>query len=133
MKRTIWLTLFILLLFVASGGCAKDGAKTVRISDADNGKTIPLRVDQVLNISLEGNPTTGYNWEVASKGLSATEQIGEPEFRPSSNLIGAGGKVTLRFLAKAKGKEKLILVYRRSWEKEAPLKEFQITIVVNGK
>ena len=130
MKKLILLTSLILLLLIPLSGCGNEGAKTVSVSEIDNGKTVQLQLGQKIKVVLEDNPTTGYNWQTDSKDMSAIEQVGPPQFQPSSKLIGAGGKITVLFLAKAKGKDRLKLVYRRSWEKKPPIKEFQIKVIV---
>ena len=57
--------------------------------------------------------------------------MGEPEFAADSDLIGAGGKVVLRFEAKAAGRTELRLVYHRPWEEDVePLKSFSVTVSV---
>jgi inhibitor of cysteine peptidase len=92
---------------------------------------VEVRVGHVIEITLAGNPTTGYRWEVADPANGVLEQIGEPQYAADSDALGAGGKFTFRFRAVAKGRAALRLVYHRPFEKSAPPEEtFTVTIVV---
>jgi inhibitor of cysteine peptidase len=85
----------------------------------------------MLVISLEGNPTTGYMWDVAELDDQVLRQIGETEFKPESDAIGAGGVQTLRFETVNSGQTTLKLVYHRPWEEGVePLETFTIQVVV---
>jgi predicted secreted protein len=84
---------------------------------------------QRFTVSLPGNRTTGYNWEVVSApGLS---QQGEPEFFADSNATGAGGMFRYSFITASVGTGGLKMVYRRPWETgTAPLTSFEITAII---
>ena len=58
-------------------------------------------------------------------------QVGETEFKPESDAIGAGGVQTLRFETVNSGQTTLKLVYHRSWEAdEEPSETFTVQVVV---
>lgn len=96
----------------------------VRLSAADDGRQIELKEGQVLVISLESNPSTGYMWEIEEADEGILRQTGKIEFEPESHLLGAPGllgapsKQILRFEAVATGQTDLRLVYRRPWEQD---------------
>ena len=96
----------------------------VKLSAKDDGCQIELKEDQVLVISLESNPSTGYMWEVEEADETILRQPGKMEFEPELHLLGASGllgapaKQILRFEAVAAGQTTLRLVYRRPWEKD---------------
>jgi inhibitor of cysteine peptidase len=103
----------------------------VELDMTDNGSQVELEVGQVLVISLEGNPTTGYTWEIGAIEESVLRQVGEVVFEPESDLVGAGGVQTLRFEAVGLGQVSLELVYHRPWEEGvAPLETFSVQIEV---
>jgi inhibitor of cysteine peptidase len=84
-----------------------------------------------VNITLAGNPTTGYTWEVSPGGSSVLEQQGDPAFKPDSSAVGSGGMMTLQFKAAQAGTINLKLIYHRTFEANvAPLHTFEVTIVV---
>ena len=104
-------------------------------ADSD-GKTITLKVGDPFDISLPGNASTGYSWQVIEGLGGVVEQLGKPDFHSNSsdpNLVGAGGTVTNHFKAAGPGTAQLKLIYHRSWEKDKPpAKTFQVTVVVSS-
>ena len=104
----------------------------VQLTAADNGSTVKLKTGQHVAIMLEANPTTGYTWAVVepSDGQIVLRQVGELEFEPESDLIGAGGVQIIKFEVVNPGQTALTLVYHRPWETDvAPLKTFVIHVV----
>jgi predicted secreted protein len=102
----------------------------IRVTEENNGGLAELGEDQVLVISLESNPSTGYLWEVAEISKNALHQVGTTEFEQTSPLLGAPGKQILRFRPVGAGRSNLKLVYHRPWEKGVdPAREFSIQVV----
>ena len=101
-----------------------------RLSEQDAGRTVELHAGDKLEVSLKGNPTTGYQWETAAVDAAILKLVGEPEFNPDSGALGAGGKVTLRLIAVAAGQTTLQLIYHRPFENVPPIKTFKATVVV---
>ena len=129
-KRNFALILAAAFLF---SGCAVDRSReSKKIIEKDNGKLVELTVGNTLIVELPGNPSTGYMWETGSVNTSVLKQVeSTTKFKSNTNLIGAPGKITLRFKATGPGKTTLKLVYHRSWEKNvAPLKTYQADVVV---
>jgi len=107
----------------------------VNVNEADNGGQIELEQGQILVVTLESNPTTGYRWEQAENQETILEQIGEAEFKPSDEgeppIVGAGGWQIFRFKAISTGKMTLRLVYRRPWEEGVePVNTFSLDVVI---
>jgi len=101
------------------------------LTEADAGSTVEVSSGDTLAVTLEGNPSTGYIWEVAPGSLTVLEQVGEAEFDASADLPGAPGKLTLRFKAVAAGEQPLRLVYHRPWETDvAPVDTYEVRVVV---
>lgn len=48
---------------------------------------------------LPANPSTGFSWQSDFPVWPVLEALGEPQFRADSGLIGAGGRLTLRYRA----------------------------------
>jgi inhibitor of cysteine peptidase len=119
-------SLFLTILLAA---CGAPSSQT--ITEQDAGKTIEVSKGETITILLEGNPTTGYTWELASENLSILRQVGEPAFTPDSQAAGSGGKVSLKFEAVTTGQGLLQLVYHRSFEPdEPPVRTFEANVVV---
>jgi inhibitor of cysteine peptidase len=107
----------------------------VHVDENDADSQVELEQGQILVVTLESNPTTGYRWEQAKNQESILEQMGEAEFKPSDTgeppLVGAGGWEIFRFKAISAGQMTLQLVYHRSWEEGVePLKTFSLQVVV---
>jgi C1A family cysteine protease/predicted secreted protein len=101
----------------------------IRLGAEDEGGQVELKEGQVLAVSLEGNPSTGYTWELEGAEGKVLRQKGEVEFEPESRLLGAPGKQILRFEALREGQTDLRLVYRRPWEKGVgPAKTFSLRV-----
>jgi len=106
-------------------------SKEIKLGMGDNGSQIKLNKGQMLVITFEANPTTGYTWEVAELNANVLRQVGEIEFHPESNKIGSGGVQTLRIEAVNVGQTSLKLAYHRPWEKDVePLKTFSLQVVI---
>jgi inhibitor of cysteine peptidase len=129
MKKLIKVFVLISLLLTALTACG--AADEVNLDANDNGNQVELKSDQTLVISLEGNPTTGYTWEVAEMDEGVLRQVGEMEFEPQdTGDVGVGGVQILRFEAVNSGQTDLDLVYHRSWEDEQPLETFSVQVTV---
>lgn len=133
MKNKLYKTILIILTLVASlvsiTGCKP---KNVQLTEADNNKEITLEVGSQLVITLPGNPSTGYNWEVKTIDAAIVGQVGEPQFvSDNTELVGAGGQLSLTFEALKAGSTTIELVYHRAWETDvAPLQIFTIQVTV---
>ncbi|MCG2766855.1 MAG: protease inhibitor I42 family protein [Anaerolineae bacterium] len=127
MGRNVIIILLAILLLAAGCGSSKE----IDLGADDNGRKVEMKAGQVLVISLESNPTTGYAWEVVNFEEGVLEQAGEPEFKADSKLVGAGGVQTFRFKAAEAGEIELKLLHHRSWEEDVePLDTFTVQVVV---
>jgi predicted secreted protein len=131
MFRRMSFALVLLMLATALIAAAKHREMAVRLEQTDSGSTITLHPGETLEIVLQGNPTTGYTWEVKPGSEALLKQKGDPEFTPDSKALGSEGRMTFRFDVVAEGKGALVLLYRRTFEPEVrPLRTFGIRIVV---
>jgi inhibitor of cysteine peptidase len=107
-------------------------ASLKKLTEKDAGSAVVMKVGDTLEIALEGNPTTGYTWELAPGSATLLAAQGSADFKPDSKLIGSGGIVTLRFTAVQPGEGSLQLIYHRTFEpKVPPLKTFGIRLEVD--
>ena len=110
--------------------CSANAVHTA-LTATDAGSTVNMNVGATLEISLQGNPTTGYTWELAPDGQDLLVQEGEAQFRADSSLLGSGGIVTLRFKALRQGTAELKLIYHRTFEPNvSPLQTYAVKVVV---
>lgn len=105
----------------------------IALTKEDAGKTISLHTGDTISLSLQGNITTGYSWEVV-KPLPSCVKFIERKYASIKKDVGAAGApgiFTFTFLAAAPGSSVLTLVYLRPWEKEkAPSDTFNVTLVI---
>lgn len=130
-KKTWLIIASLLILSVMLAACGS--VNEVSVWDADAGGQVDLHAGQILTVSLESNPTTGYLWQVARYDDAILHQLGEAEFKQGGEegLVGAGGIETFRFETVRTGETSLELMYVRPWEQGVtPEKMFTIQVVV---
>ena len=130
MKYTIGFLTAFLVLIVSVSACSS-GANGRSLTAENAGQTFEMNVGEPFSVELEGNPSTGYTWEVADMDTAVLKQVGETEFETESDLVGASGVLILRFEAIGSGETELNLVYHRPWEEDVPPEEtFEVSVVV---
>jgi inhibitor of cysteine peptidase len=71
-------------------------------------------------IELEGNPTTGFSWEIAEPYDEAVVTFLGEDYEPDdSGLVGSGGVERLSFVAGEPGSTTIVLEYVQPWDEEA--------------
>ena len=84
------------------------------LSEQDAGRTVEMKVGDVVTIRLQENPTTGYRWAVETAG--GLEQVGD-RFDPG-DAIGAAGIRSFEFRPPHTGTYELRMKHWRAWEGE---------------
>jgi predicted secreted protein len=91
-------------------------AGTVKLSKTDNDRTVSVPAGALVTVSLEGNPTTGYSWQLAKIEGSGVEQVGKIEFKNRPHrpgMVGVGGAFHATFKAIKAGTSTVTLHYAR--------------------
>ena len=113
---------------LAAVGCTDDAAM---VTEADADRTVMLRVQQDLVVTLGSNPSTGYRWEfqmIPEGYLSLDSSTYEPV---GPQIPGSGGKQTFRFTALRSGRTTLDFTSRRSSsEPDTPLGTIHYLVLV---
>jgi len=92
-----------------------------------NDKDISARAGETFVIEIEGNPTTGYQWEL-SEGDEQFQLVGKDYALPGSE-IGAATKERFTIKALKPGSTTLNFKYKRAWETEVlETKTFRLDI-----
>ncbi|OGO29258.1 MAG: hypothetical protein A2136_10790 [Chloroflexi bacterium RBG_16_54_11] len=111
-----------------------DQGEKLQLDATAAGTTQQLGVQEMVAISLESNPSTGYRWFAKSSHPLVIDQQGEAVYKePDStgSSLGAAGTEILYFTALSAGKATITLEYKRSWEAEvAPEKTIMIIVEV---
>lgn len=139
MKTIHYIPLVFILISCSYRSASAQGF--VRIQAEQNGKQIAITSNQVLEVRLPCNPSTGYAWylrnsnnEVIREADGIVEQIGNWEFiadRPDP-MPGAPGQQIIRFTGKAAGTANLHLAYIQPWSGEAPLQQYSVAVSSEG-
>lgn len=102
------------------------------------GKEVEIAVGGSLTVTLESNPTTGFQWSESAQisDQSVIEQL-DHEFMAPEDLDdrppppGTGGKEVWTFKALKKGTSEISMEYRRPWEQGVqPASTFTLTVLV---
>ncbi len=128
------LAVVIVAALAGPAGASCPSQREFIVTEADDGDTVTLAPGDGLNVSLTGNPTTGYLWEVSGDlDAAILKPVGDPGFQKESGLIGAGGVQTNQFEAVGPGQTLLTMIYHRPWEKDTPPeKSFSVTVIVES-
>lgn len=126
--KTRWMAVFclIMVLLVSPGGAisaapqpAASGPQELQVTERDSGRAVDLN-GEVLVLTLESNPSTGYGWQVQGLDARILRQLGAGEWLPDTpGKLGGAGVEVLRFAAVTTGRTTLNLVYARPWKSAA--------------
>ena len=113
------------------GDCAlcRTEAHQLHLGQAENGRTITVKLGSTLRVKLNGNPTTGFTWNNVTRG-TGLKLLGKITHKAGRPVPGAPGMSTAAFQAMKLGKSELVLEYRRVFEDKPPLNTVKINIVV---
>lgn len=119
-----WLLLALCLGLLCLGACGKT-APTEAEPGTPNSAYNPDK--KVVEVSLAGNPTTGFAWTWTQEGegrvrLESEEYIPEDT---SGLRDGAGGVCRFRFMPETEGEGRILFSYARPWEDKAPLETYE--------
>jgi inhibitor of cysteine peptidase len=104
-------------------------AATKVVTDADNGKTVQIKMGDVLEVRLSSNPTTGYEWSLQKQSTTLLKLSGQSSTKPKTSALGSPSVQIFDFAPTGKGTGVLMLHYVRSWEPPDP-KEQQFNLHV---
>lgn len=122
-------------LALALFGCASSAPQAepveITVGATQAGQSIRVGSNELLRVKLEGQPSTGYVWQLAEGDESLLRKLGEAvEAGPQ---IGGIDAQIFKFAGTAPGTVKLRFVQRRPWETAAPnAKSFEIVVDVEG-
>jgi predicted secreted protein len=79
---------------LALAACGSSGAKTVALTQTDNGRTVALKTGDMLRITLPENLTTPYAWKFTAEpsaqvmALTSSKYVATPV---APDVVGSGG------------------------------------------
>ncbi len=91
---------------------------TIDVTAKENSQTVKATVGNLVRITLESNPSTGFNWELRDFEFGAADfYSSDIVARKTGNvLFGAPGDTVITLQAVKPGEQDITLVYRRQWE-----------------
>ena len=109
---------------------------TLEVTAQDNGKVVSAALGNLIRITLESNPSTGYNWELRDFAYGAADfYASDVVARQGGNVfVGAPGNTILTLQAVQAGTQQITAVYRRPWEapdQVAATFSFQLEVAVD--
>ncbi|MBA7647795.1 hypothetical protein ES703_55574 [subsurface metagenome] len=133
--RLIVLTSIIAVMSLCLFGCSPAAPSQVSVDESHNGKKVEIAVAGTLTVTLESNPTTGFQWSESADISDQTvlEQVDHQFVSPpeDTGMVGAPGKEVWTFKALKKGSSTISMEYRRPWEEDVePGKTFTLSVVV---
>lgn len=95
-------------------------------------KLMKVKQGEVFKVVLKANHSTGYSWHWSSNSNeSIVDSVYVDYILSDKAIVGGGGHEIWEFKAKKKGSQKLIMTYKRPWEKEENLEIREILIEVD--
>ena len=109
------------LLAVTVAGCSASRSLGLE----DDGTRVALRSGDEIEITLAGNATTGFSWELVEFDPAVITALGESVYEEvDTDLVGGGGEWTWTLAAQGSGECEVRFVYDRTWEDEPPEEAF---------
>ena len=87
---------------------------------------------QTATLSLDANPTTGYEWRVEQEPEIFDISSEYVQDKADEELDGVGGNEVFTLTPKKEGKAKVSFYYERSWEKDKADTSLTYQISVDG-
>lgn len=101
------------------------------LTEADNGRTVDLKVGETIEVTLPENATTGYRWAVDRLDPGIVEaHESKPHY--SSGQTGSAGEVTFSFKAGKAGSGDIQLKYWRHFEGDSSITQ-RFRVRLNAK
>ena len=105
-------------------------------NESNNNTSINVTTGEFLVVTLEGNPTTGYMWEVTEPlDELVLRQVGDIAFVPDyaePGLVGVPGVEIATFEVVGAGNATLKMVYHQPWETDVePADTFTLNAIAN--
>jgi predicted secreted protein len=125
------LLIFTALFFLSTGIAA--GGSMLKVTKAENGKTLTIHKNDLLQIELESMGAAGYAWHIESLDPTYLEVISPGGSCDSKGNQRVGGPVTCtwEFRSLKEGETEIVMLNFRPWEaKSRAAEEFRIKLKI---
>ncbi len=110
---------------------------TVEVTAKDQNQIVRAAIGNLVRITLESNPSTGYNWELRDFDYGVADFYSSDLVARKTDgnvLFGAPGDTVITIQAVKPGTRDITLVYRRQWEPPDQVQAtFQFKLEVAGE
>ena len=104
------------------------------VRNTENSKVIEASVGKSFTITLDSNPTTGYQWQITRQLDTGLLKLVDSKYiAPKTGLVGAPGKEEWTFKATRAGKAIISFDYVRPWEKDEMPAQSDSFIIIIGE
>lgn len=104
----------------------------LKLTAVDSGRSITAASGQSVVISLDANPTTGYQWDLDGAPDPAVLKLVNSRYRRDPlGAVGGGGIDVWTFEAMGAGTTRVKLVYHRPFGQKQVAREFTLSVTVN--
>jgi inhibitor of cysteine peptidase len=93
-----------------------------------------INKNEILEISLKSNPSTGYSWKWIKNQSSKIVDSVSVNYIPTKvkeGIVGSGGNEIWKFKANQSGIDTLKFEYQRSWEPNSTVETKKIIVKIN--
>lgn len=111
---------------------APAASANVDLDNAADGARVSVKRGAELNVILDGNASTGFQWQTPTRYAPVLSPIGERIFVPKGDprAVGSGGMNIFRFRAEQAGQLTMQFDYKRSFETLPPARTVRYTVTV---
>jgi len=104
---------------------------TITLTRADHGKSIEVQVGDLITVSLDENPTTGFRWAIDKSDDDVVALQSSEYAAASGSRMGGGGQRVVTFEARKAGVAVIHLKLWREWEGDQSITQrFAVTLRV---
>ncbi len=113
---------------------ASETAKDIEVTLSAENKPVQMEKGTLLKVSVEGNITTGFGWEIENFNPSLLELTASDYLDKTNSgekmMEGAPGMQTYVFRAKKTGTSQIVFWYKQPWMDGAPEKSYTLNVEI---
>jgi len=104
---------------------------TITLTRAKHGKSIKAQVGDLITVSLDENPTTGFRWAIDKSDDDVLELLSSEYDASPGSKVGRGGQRVVTFEVRKAGVSPIDLKLWRAWEGDSSVTQrFGVTLRV---
>ncbi len=127
---TALLSTIVASVVLHAGAQTPSPPPTLVLTEMDNGKTVGAILEQTIDVNLQANPSTGFDWYLVGANGNIVVSNGPAVFTPDSPGVGGPGTMSMPFLAVNTGETTLSFAYCQPWNPQDILTNYAVTINV---